>query len=298
MAVTTIMLKKNKTTVRENKDNPFFPVKMVGLTREDGPSVPNLKALVNEDTNEFIHEVSKNYKITTHQEASNLVKNFLLETEIPFESLGPQVSMKGSRFYETILFPDLTFNPISTSTALDGKGFHIDDLVPTITILNSYDKTSSVAWDYGMFRVKCKNGAAILEPQGRLSFRHNQTIDTEKVRSSLLSNLERSTTLISKLAEKLNSEDGSDFLMKLFQAGFSDGFKEKLFQAFLPHSNISFVDRVVDERTTREIESLSTQESAWAIYNVATEVATHEIGNRTARETESKRIAKIFGVVA
>lgn len=43
-----------------------------------------------------------------------------------------------------------------------------------------------------------------------------------------------------------------------------------------------------------EIKKASTKESAYAIYNVVTDIATHQITARGERETVGNKIAKIF----
>lgn len=298
MAITQIRMKLRTSSPRNTQSDPFFPVKEVPMVRIDGGSSPNIRALVNGITDKTLSTVSDRYTVTTHKQASDIVKNFLDETGLRYESLGATTSTAGSRFFETLTFPDLTFNPLGLSTALDAKGLHRDDMVPTITIRNSYDKTTPVAWDYGMFRILCANGMAILMEQTRLSFTHAQVINPDRVRDVLMQNLEQSTLLIENITKKLNQEEGSDFLSKLLKAKFSDSFKERLLAEIAPHAKINFVDRVDEGRTIRTIESISTDDSAWAVYNIATQIATHEIGNRSNIEKESRRIAKVFEIGA
>ena len=296
MAITRISL-SNRKPYKKPVIDPFFEVKELPLIRSDGVET-DLRALVNGATNRTVGTVSKRYKLFTHQEASNLVKNFLAENGFKYESKGPQVSNGGSRFFETIIFPEFKFNPIEKSTALDGKNIHVDDLIPAITVRNSYDKTSPIAWDYGMYRVICQNGMAILKEKTSLSFRHTQVLNTARVKDALLNAIENSIYIMENVAGRLNQEDGSEFLVKLLQANFSASFKEKLLEKIAPYASFDFVDREENGKKVREIESIRTTESAWAVYNVATEVATHVISNRSLQELESKKIARVFEITA
>lgn len=297
--VTQIRMKLRQTNPRENVEDPFFAVKEVPLIRTDGVET-DLRALVHGVTDKTMGTVSKRYNVTTHSQASLLVKDFLDKAGLKYQSLGPKTSTAGSRFFETLTFPDFIYNPLrdGASTALDAKGLMHDDLIPTITIRNSYDKTSPVAWDYGMFRLKCTNGMSILEEMTKLSFKHTQIIDADRVRDSLLANLENSTMLVSNIMNRLNASDGNEFLIKLLQAGFSDGFKEKIITNIAPFAQISYKDDIMDGRITRSIDSIKTKESAYAIYNVATAIATHDIGNRSLQDTVGRKIAKVFQIKA
>lgn len=300
-AIARVKLSLRKSSPRTKDANPFFEVKEVPLVRIDG--VPtNLRDIVNAETNKSLGTVSDKYNVTTHREASNLVKSFLDEIGLRYECPGgARISTAGSRFYETLTFPDYAFNPLNMgnpSTALDAKGYSRDDLVPTITIRNSYDKTSPVAWNYGMYRLLCGNGMAILEEMVKLSYKHTQIINKEHVRSQLLRNLEGSTLLVGQIMARLNAEDGTEHLVKLLQSGFSDSFKEKLLVQIAPFAEIAYKDEIDEGKTIRVIDSIKANESAYAVYNIATDIATHEIGNAALQENVGRKIARVFEIAA
>jgi hypothetical protein len=295
-----LKLSQRQTSPRITTDNPFVAVKEVPLIRVDGVAT-NYRAIVNTETDKTMGQpISDRYHVTTHLEASNLVKEFLTNAGLEYQSLGARTATAGAKFYETLAFPDFLYNPIKGETsARDGHTLLKDDLVPTITIRNSYDKTSPVAWDYGMYRLTCANGMAVLEEQTKLSFKHTQIINPDRVRDLLLSNLENSSLLVSNIMNRLNGEQGTQFLIRLLQTPFSAKFKESLIEAVMPFSTIDYTDIFeAGKPVGRQIESVKTTESAYEIYNTVTKIASHEIGSRSEQDIVNRRIAKVFEVRA
>jgi hypothetical protein len=302
--ITSIRLPKfTHEKERKQKFSPFFAVNEIDLVRADNGEKMGVRALINAETNKKVGVVTDRYKLVTHETASNLVKNILIKAQINYESKGAYVSNGGSRFFETLLFPDLAFNPageLGISTALDNYGMKKDDYIPAITMMNSYDKSRPVVFAYGMYRLICTNGAILPIRQTKLSFKHTQEVDVERVRTELMRNLEDSKVLMSRVYEKLNAEPGLDYLGKVLTAGFSAKFKKTLLDK-LNASDKSYhveydeeTDPVTGRPVALHVKSITTQASAYAIYNVVTDIASHTLTNRSERETANTHIAKLF----
>jgi hypothetical protein len=291
------------TKVREAKFSPFFKVKEVPLLRSDNKEEINFRALVNEATDNIVGQVSDRYKVVTHKYASDLVKSILTKAGLEYQSLGAQTSNGGSRFYETLILPSLGFNPATglASTAFDNFGLQKDDYFPAITIRNSYDKTCRVVFDYGMYQLKCTNGLAIpLKPTTVLSFKHTQSVNIDRVKEVLMENLEDSTKIMERVYAKLNKEEGNTYLISVLQGGFTNKFKKTLIDKLNEQDKSIHIeyDEETDPETGRvvkmDIKGITTKASAYAIYNVVTDVATHTLTNRSEREVANKKIARLF----
>jgi len=296
--VASFKVSLKKGSPHQEKDSPFFDVKEVPLIRSDNHEESSRIALINMDSNKSMGEVSKRYRVTTHREASTMVKDFLTEIGLPFESMGPRVAKGGAQFFEALTFPEMTFNPIRRSTALDTPGLHKDDLVPGLSIRNSYDRSSPIGIDYWVYRLICLNGMAIPVEQTTFSCKHSQVLNRGQIQSAIFSQLEKSSCMMESFAQKLNESEGTDLLEKILKAGFSDVFKEKLIEKLNPCIKMTSHEVEKEQRKFFEIDTIHTDESAWAIYNVATDLISHNLGNVAVVNRESKRLSKVVGLVA
>jgi hypothetical protein len=305
--ITKIRLPKfEHTKERKAKFSPFFKVNEVPLLREDTKNKIDYRVLINAETDKQVGLVSDRYNLTTHKSASDLVKGILTKAGLEYQSLGAQTSNGGSRFYETLVFPSLAFNPETPdvpSTAFDALGgghVKVEEHFPAITIRNSYDKTSPVIFGYGMYRLVCTNGLVLPIKETKLSFKHTQEVDTQKVKDVLLQNLEQSTKLMDVLYKKLNGMGGTEFLCKILTDSFTNKFKKALLDKLNAQDKTIHVD--YEDETDPEtgkvlalrIKNIETKASAYAIYNVVTDVATHTLTNRAEREVANTKIAKAF----
>lgn len=303
--MTTINLPRRGFHQKERtpKFDPFFEVKDVPI-QFDGMDFGD-RYLINGITGDKVGMVSDRYKLTTHKEVSDLTKSILDRAGLQYEVKSSRTSNNGSRFFEDILFPSLAFNPATgqPSTAFDlQKGGHtmIDIHIPRITEINSYDKTHPVIFAYGMWRQWCTNGAMLPIKVTRLSFRHTMDVDVDKVKETLIQSLEDSKVLMQRVYEKLNGENGLAYLCKVFTGGFSDKFMKLLSDKLNEEDSTYRID--FDEETDPEtglatkmkVKSVTTKASAYAIYNVVTDVATHTITDRAKQETANEKIAKLF----
>jgi hypothetical protein len=304
MSITRINLTKfshNKT--REIKFPPFFKVNEVRLIREDNGEPSGERALVNDSTNKIVGRVSNRYNVTTHEYASNLIKEIVDAAGLQYESLGAQTSNGGSRFFETLVFPSLKFNMAQdqASTAFDNFGLQVDDVFPSITAKNSYDKTSPVAFNYGTYQLKCRNGMCLPLNETRLTFKHTQVIDIPRIKDVLLMNLEQSKKLTDLVYNRLNGEAGVSYLIDLFaNKSFPNKFKKALMDRMNALDKTVHIEykEVTDPKTglakALEITSITTQATAYAVYNVATEIASHVLTNRSEQEVAGNRISDLF----
>lgn len=282
--------------------NPFFMVDEVPLVRIDNHEETGLKGLFNHETNNRLGgSVAYSYQVTTHQKASETVRSFLDKIGLAYETDGGKVSSKGSRFYENITLPGLNFNPAKMdSSALDAsKTPNREDIIPMIIIRNSYDKTAPVGWTYGMYRLLCSNGMAMPLSVDSLMYRHNQDIDFEMVQSKLMSKIDESITMMTDAYKKLNSVSGITALKAIMEAkDFTDKFKLALVDNLQKAGAVTISSKEVieDKEKFLEIEDISTDASAWGIYNMATDISSHVITDRSKQDRTDRRIMSLFGI--
>ena len=289
------------------KMDPYFPVGMKKYLREDGID-DGLRAIVNMDNNKTVGEVHEGYNLLTYRDGSNLVKDFLDKVGLKFESEGGLVGNAGSRYFERVTFPDYSFTPDGKSTALDIKDFgdhHIfgkgsERMIPFITMKNSYDKTSAVSWNYGVARLICSNGMAILLKDSTfMSYKHNQKINEDKVKDILLDNIQKTIDVVQLSYNRLNGEAGIDYLRDLIEGDWPEKFKLAVLAKINPYAKIESEEVAGEDGKHKilTIKSIETPESAWAIYNVATDVASHVLTSPVDQDKIGRRIAKAFALV-
>jgi hypothetical protein len=299
----TVIKLSSRSRKPNSKIDPFFAVDSIPLVRKDTQELVGVHGLFNHSNGKKLSTVSDEYTVVTHKEASDLVKNLLNETGVPYESNGPEVAIGGARFFETIVFPSLKVNLADdNSTALDaGTTLAKEDIFPAITIRNSYDKTAPVSWSYAIYRLVCGNGASVITQEEKFSYKHNQIIDLDRVKARLMTRLDQSVESMIRAYTSLNSTKGIKVLNTLIESrGFSDKFKSNMINIL--GSGITMDQKIIKDevtgRTSMEISNIKTPLSAWAIYNVATDVASHQLPSRTEREVAGNRIAQVFGIGA
>ncbi len=295
-----------RTRTIKTEGSPFFPVKDVRSLREDTMEPTGDRYIVNAETNKVLGKVAKGYQITTHKEASDMVKGFLDQTGLPYESRGAVSTQGGKKFYETIVFPSLSFNlgNLGASTALDNFGLQKDDIYPVIQVRGSYDKTSATTFEYQWLRLVCLNG--LTRPHGevtKLSFRHNSVVNPALVQNEMMLALEKSSKILEIAYQKLNAENGLEKLnFMLNSPSFSDKFKKSVLD-----KAASVVDLDLDVKVSHTegkngrkeelvewaIRKVDTKATSWALYNVMTEVSTHELP-MAERLKMDKNIAELY----
>ena len=302
-----IHLPLNKASKPRAEMDPFFPVETMRYLREDGKD-EGLRAIVNSLTKDTLGRVSEGYKVITHKEASNIVRDTLEKVGIKYTANAARCGNKGARFFEEIAFPELAFNPATktgiTSTALDalGSGGHnmldVETFVPFIKARNSYNGTQKLAWTYGFARPWCSNGVAIITQEDTLAYKHNQEIDLDNVKILLLDHLNENNLLMEQVYERLNNEKGTTYLQALINGDFPDKFKLAVIEKIAPHATIKSktIDGEEGKKKIMEIESITTKASAWAVWNVATDVSTHLLPNVIEQDKVDRRIARAFKV--
>ena len=307
MKGTCIHIPMHTRTDKSAHMDAFFPVETQKYIREDGTD-DGLRAIVNMNTKDTLGRISEGYKVVTHKEVSDTIQNLFTDIGIKFTS-NPKdirVGTKGARFFQTIYFPDLSFNPAKNlgipSTALDIGGHNFLDeevLVPFVKARNSYNKTERLGFGYGCARLRCTNGMALLVSETSLFYRHNQEFDLEKIKNVLFERIQENSSLVEKVYARLNQEKGINYLQNLIDGDFPAKFKLAVLEKMAPYATIKSVRKPLvegEKREVLEIESIKTDVSGWAVYNVATDVSTHQIASAVEQDVLDRRIAKAFNV--
>jgi hypothetical protein len=145
------------------KTSPFFSVKREKLFRKDKTDT-RYDALYRKDDGSQLSVVSRDYKLITHRQVVDFVHHTLQELDIKYRTSKSEVASNGAKMFHVIKFPDYKFNEAGNgrgnSTALDVKN-NRDDYIPTVTVKNSYDKTTGCDIDYGGYRIACSNGLVV-----------------------------------------------------------------------------------------------------------------------------------------
>ena len=304
---TNIRIPMRTRTDKSKNMAAFFPVEEQKYFREDG-TFDGYKAIVHGETKETLGRVSDGYKVITHKEVSDTVTNLFEKLGIKYTTTpeDTRVGAKGSRFFQTIYFPDLAFNPAKKlgipSTALDVGGHQMIDEevhIPFVKARNSYNKSERLGFGYGVGRLWCSNGCALLVSETNLFYRHNQEFDLEKVKDVLFERLQENSSLIEKVYARLNQEKGIDYLKNLIDGDFPAKFKLAVLEKVAPYATIKSVTRPLvegEKQEVMEIESIATDVSGWAVYNLATDVASHQISSPIEQDIVDHKIARAFQV--
>jgi hypothetical protein len=239
------------------------------------------------DTGEFLSSVSPRYTVTTHTEVNAFTERLLTSQSLPYEIGRTAVASKGNKFFREIRFPSMKFTPDgSDNTALDGG--KTDDIYPTIILRNSYDRSSSIDFLYGGFRLICTNGMIIGDIAQRISQNHMKPANYDRIGDILVSKLEETIVGFKQLYKTLNTTPATSYVDVLLMEVFSKKMAET--------ATAMSAGLIVPEYDDSAIIGfkVSPQLSAYALYNICTAVASHKIKKYSRSLLLQKQIAKVF----
>lgn len=276
---------------RDYKDDRKFDfdVKRERLHLTNGQDT-GIDAIYRGDTGEYLSSVSPKYIVTTHKRANDFVETMLTKQGIRYDIGHTAVAAHGNRFFREFRFPDYSFVPDgSDSTALDGGPK--DLYVPTIIARNSYDRSSKLDFYYGGFRFVCANGIVIGDIVQQVSFKHNVDPDYRIVADGFLSNMEKTIEGFKASYRMLNSEPADIYLQILMLETFSQKAAEL---AAAISQGLLTLDYDADGKIVGV--KASPQLSAYALMQIATNVATHSVRKFHRSLALQKQVANVFGV--
>lgn len=279
--------------------NPFFTVEREELIRKDGIDT-GYDALYRYDDASQLSVVSRGYKLVPHREAVDFVTHVLDDVGIEERKATFEMASNGAKMFMTIKFPEYEFNPASDavkSTSLDSINSGNDGFIPQVIVRNSYDKSTTLDIMYGAYRLACSNGVLIGQTVQETKVTHfGKDIDLEVLRMPLIENLEKTIDGISRNFERLNREDGNPYLETILMQGMLVGKYERLLIGNL--LEYAKVDYDVDEETQKQVvsgvRSTGKEMTAYMLWCVITELATHRVRSVIARQRMSVQIAQTF----
>lgn len=282
---------KKKVTQGYRDDTMFdFDVKRERLHLTNGQDT-GMDALYRGDTGKYLYAVSPKYHLTTHAKANDVVETMLKKQGIDYEIGHTAVANQGTRFFREFRFPGMKFIPGTNglnNTALDG-GAKNDEYCPTIIARNSYDRSSKLDFYYGGFRFICGNGVMVGDIIQRISIKHNVEPDYKLIADGFLTRIEETIEGFKATYERLNTIAAEPFLEILFMETFSK--KAAQLAAGLSQGLITLSydgDGAIDG------VSASPNASAYLLYSIATNVASHSVRKYHRAIAMQRQIAKVF----
>ncbi len=276
---------------RENDTNFGFEVKREELLLQNGFDTGS-DCLYRGDDGTPVSVVSRDYKLVPHADANTFVENLLDKNSIAYDIGNLAVAGNGSKFMKEFRFKDMAFVPgegNGDNTALDGG--KKDEYVPSIILLNSYDRSSTLDIIYGGFRFCCKNGLVIGNVANRIKIRHNQIPDFEQIGDQFLDSIEASVEGFKRTYERLNSESANPYLELLLL----EAMTKKASQEVVAMAN-GLITPIFDEDGNIESYVANENMSLYALWNLCTDVASHQISRYNRSLEMQQRIAKVCGV--
>ena len=275
-------------TFRDQKDFNF-EVRRERLTLASGVDT-GLDALVREDTGKFLSPVSPKYRVTTHKEANAFAESLLSEAGLEWDEGHISVNEKGTRFMREFRFSDKSFIPGAVeSTALDYEGTD-DTFVPTLLLRNSYDKSSTLDFTFGAFRMVCSNGMIVPHTVvQKMRVKHTERPNFSKIGDTLIDRLEQTVDGFKGMYDRLNGETANPYLQMLIQQNVLNAAMATVLQN-VSRGLINF--EIEDQQILNA--TASPQASAYMLMNLMTELATHRLKKYSRSVDMQRRIAGVF----
>lgn len=250
-------------------------------------------ALYRKDTGDALSVVTPKYKLTPHKTANQFVENLLDSQNIVYEYGKTAVTAGGSRFFREFRFPSMKFVPGEDSgpnnTALDGG--RLDEYIPTIIVRNSYDRSSTLDFLYGGYRLVCSNGHISGKTIQRIQVKHIINPDFSRIGNDLVDRLEMTIEDFKRTYERLNGQTANQYLQVLLMEVMS-----KRMAATLAAMSSGLIQLHFDEDGNIENVTASKQLSAYALMQMATWCSTHQVRKFHRSLELQKKIATVFDV--
>ncbi len=280
----------------ELKQDFNFKVIREELYRNDKTDIMH-DVVYREDDGSQLSVVSRDYQLVTHEDAINFIARSLKELNIKNEVNSIQLSNNGARLFYKITFPDYRFNAAEevVNTAMDGDE-NKDELVPTITLVNSYDRSLPFALKYGAFRFVCSNGMYIgkIVQDEKIIHKFNN-VNLEQMQKTLVENIEETVIGVKRNIEQLNQKDGR-YYFEIFMKDKSiqNRYKLKMIEDMIGIVDVDFEKN----KETHQIKITNYKEkqaySAYLIFCLLTDIATHFTKSIMVEHCLQKKIANTF----
>ncbi len=274
-------------TLSEEREKISFPVERKRLQTKEGQKIS--KALVlNSSTMQKMGIVNLKKPVLEYPDVMDLVTTEFDRAGLPFKLRESTLLGKSLNLYQEYLFDREMETP-------DGNG------MSPMAILKSSYVGSPLELFFGTYRFTCSNGAMV-----------GETIEKVKVGSKVQSLLNTSLkddisysldkfSVVSNLYKELDSESMNPYL-ELFLADIyvSTGIKKLLLKKLSEEGDIIVIKDKVQKNDffmePEELYEIREKVSAWVLYNMVTQLATHKPRSAQGRFGNYKQISKVFGV--
>ena len=269
-----------------------FDVGRERLHLQDGTDT-GLDALRRQDTGAFLSAVSPKYQVITHKDANNFAEKLFQQAGLDYEEGHVAVDAKGTRFLREFRFPSREFSPAGSTSALDSPSARgNDNHFPTVLLRNSYDKSSTLDFEFGAFRLICSNGMVIGERVHRVKYRHNAIPDYDKIAKDLLIGLEKSIEGFIDKTNLLNTQPATVYFNELLKRQIVSMKMMEIMATMAPEH----IHYEVDEDGNLKGADVSKSLSAYALMQIMTEIGTHRMRKYTRAVKFQQQLAKVFNV--
>ncbi len=283
--------------VRKEVQFPVFKEHVV--TEEDNVSV-NSSAVMRDIDGEkkVLGLVSRKRSLLPYEEAMDWVTDEFQKTGIDFK-LKESSILKRSNLFQQYLFDGEVENP---------DGYDISPMV----ILKASHIGTPLELDFGTYRFVCSNGVTVGNTIGKIKVkaRDLDNLLRYSIKDDICANLEKMRDLSERYRE-LQNEDMFPFLSNmvlnpvipaelkknLIEFGESKGIIEVQDSRAIKGKNLLGAKENNREFSTYEgapMFRVISDQSAWEFYNDATEIATHNTRNESARMYYYRVISDLF----
>lgn len=185
-----------------------FPTKIVPVDA-DGIRIPYRFAVIRTDTGQPLGIISERYKLIPHKEVLERSREALMQDELKFEEK-VSVTKNGAHCLIQYTFPTAKIE-IQTG----------DFVSLQITIINSYDASTSIRFLIGAFRLVCSNGLVIGKELAYYFLRHTSELDANVIQErfrDVSRHFNKSVVpVMSKMSESELSKEKSSQLLKKYK---------------------------------------------------------------------------------
>ena len=246
--------------------NYDFPVAKKNIQVCGGRTIPNLNAIVREDTGEVMTTVTDRYKISTHTDVVNTFEEALDASGSDFKrrNIVTRLPKNGARMFRKYSFPDIKVT-LDEKDHVTGKP---DEINMTLELRNSYDGTIGIGYQCGAFRWVCSNGLFSGEMFSQLAKKHTLSFEID----DMVAQFQEAPRVLERNVEIWNG--WKDIEIPVMDA------KDFIAQTKTPEK---FQEQVLKQYELEEM-------TKFGLYQAVTNVITHTTKARNENDTRANQV--------
>jgi len=258
-----------------------FEYKREALFSATSKSDPSLDVIIKPSDGKILGVLGDDHYIIPHIEAVDRVEAALAKMNIQAEVTDFKLLNNGARLF-------VHYRPEGFSKDVTSGKDEVDTIYPELILRNGYDDKTVFGLEWGLYRSVCTNGARVILQGERMTKRISMgDTDIDVLMSRVETFGEKTIHQVWARIQQMFLNSNPELPIKT-RAWFAEMATSKLLEAF-------DLELAKEEKLTADRQRKLNE---WQVYNVVTNMITHQVGSYLRRRHMDMAAARHFGMSA